>query len=534
MMKFYNYFERMRCSHLHSQARASRFTVCFADCLFAERANKTNACFAVACFAFALFTLYHKFLQNKMGENTDMTSAKANGAPTKIKNDFSQGSVIKNILSLALPMTMAQLINILYNIVDRMYIGRIPDAGALPLTGLGLCIPLISIVIAFANLFGTGGAPLCSIARGRGDLEEAEKVVGNAFSMLLAAGAVLTVFILIFKKPLLYAFGASDATYPYANSYISIYILGSIFVMISLGLNSYINAQGFARIGMCTTLIGAVLNLILDPVFIFVFDMGIRGAAIATVLSQAVSAAWTFRFMTGRQTILRIRIASMKPDLRIMKSITSLGLSGFMMAITNSIVQVGYNASLARYGGDLYVGVMTVINSIREVISMPVGGITNGSQPVISFNYGAGKTDRIKKAIRFMACCCIGYTTAIWGILHLFPVFFIRIFNTDPELIAAAIPSLRIYYMGFFMMSLQSAGQTVFQALGKAKFAIFFSIFRKVIIVTPLMILLPYVVHPAIHGVFLAEPISNFIGGGACFTTMLIVTRKLFRKEPSV
>lgn len=442
------------------------------------------------------------------------------------KNDFSKGSVVGNILSLALPMTLAQLINILYNVVDRMYIGRIPGTATLSLTGLGLCMPIISVVIAFANLFGTGGAPLCSIARGKGDLEEAEKIVGNAFTMLLVTGILLTAVVLFFKKPLLYAFGASDATYPYADSYISIYLLGTVFVMISLGLNSYINAQGFARIGMCTTLIGAVLNIILDPLFIFVFEMGIEGAAIATVISQAVSAVWTFRFMTGKKTILRIRLSSMKPCFRTIRSITTLGLAGFMMAITNSIVQVVCNATLSLYGGDLYVGVMTVINSIREIISMPVGGITNGSQPVISFNYGAGKPERIKQAIRFMAISCIAYTVTIWGILHLFPVFFIHIFNTQTDLVEAAIPSLRIYYMGFFMMSLQMSGQTVFQSLGKAKFAIFFSILRKVIIVTPLTLLLPKIVTPAVNGVFLAEPISNFIGGAACFLTMLLVMRK--------
>lgn len=452
---------------------------------------------------------------------------------SKTKNDFSKGSVVGNILSLALPMTLAQLINILYNVVDRMYIGRIPGQASLPLTGLGLCIPIISAVIAFANLFGTGGAPLCSIARGKGDLEEAERIVGNAFTMLLITGALLTVLGLLFKRPLLYAFGASDATWPYADSYLSIYLLGTIFVMISLGMNSYINAQGFARIGMCTTLIGAVLNLLLDPLFIFVFHMGIRGAAIATVLSQAASAFWTIRFLTGPSTILRIRVVSMKPCLRTIRAITALGLSGFMMAITNSLVQVVCNATLSVYGGDLYVGVMTVINSIREILTMPVSGITNGSQPVISFNYGAGKPDRIRTAIRFMAASCIGYTTLVWGILHLFPVFFIHIFNTQPELVEAAVPSLRIYYFGFFMMSLQFSAQTVFQALGKAKYAIFFSILRKVIIVAPLTVLLPKVIVPAVNGVFLAEPISNFIGGAACFCTMLVVSgRELRRMRP--
>ena len=446
--------------------------------------------------------------------------------PENTKNDFSKGSVVKNIVSLALPMTLAQLINILYNIVDRMYLGRIPEHATLSLTGLGLSMPIITVVIAFANLFGMGGAPLCSIARGKGDTKGAEKIVGNAFTMLLCTGLLLTIIGLLFKKPLLYAFGASDATFPFADSYLSIYLLGSVFVTVSLGMNSYINAQGFARVGMVTTLIGAVLNIILDPFFIFTLGMGIQGAAIATVISQFASAAWTVRFLTSPKAILRIRVSCMRPCGKTIRDITTLGLSNFMMAITNSIVQVVCNATLSIYGGDLYVGVMTVINSIREIVSMPVSGVTNGSQPVISFNYGADKYDRIKTAIRFMAVSCIVYTTAIWGILHLFPVFFIHIFNTQADLVEAAVPSMQIYYFGFFMMSLQFSGQTVFQALGKAKYAIFFSVLRKVVIVAPLTILLPRWITPAVNGVFLAEPISNFIGGTACFVTMLIVVRK--------
>ena len=446
--------------------------------------------------------------------------------PENTKNDFSKGSVVKNIVSLALPMTLAQLINILYNIVDRMYIGRIPEHATLSLTGLGLSMPIITVVIAFANLFGMGGAPLCSIARGKGDTKGAEKIVGNAFTMLLCTGLLLTIIGLLFKKPLLYAFGASDATFPFADSYLSIYLLGSVFVTVSLGMNSYINAQGFARVGMVTTLIGAVLNIILDPFFIFTLGMGIQGAAIATVISQFASAAWTVRFLTSPKAILRIRVSCMRPCGKTIRDITTLGLSNFMMAITNSIVQVVCNATLSIYGGDLYAGVMTVINSIREIVSMPVSGVTNGSQPVISFNYGADKYDRIKTAIRFMAVSCIVYTTAIWGILHLFPVFFIHIFNTQADLVEAAVPSMQIYYFGFFMMSLQFSGQTVFQALGKAKYAIFFSVLRKVVIVAPLTILLPRWITPAVNGVFLAEPISNFIGGTACFVTMLIVVRK--------
>ncbi len=447
-------------------------------------------------------------------------------AAANTQNDFSKGSVVKNILSIALPMTVAQLINILYNVVDRMYIGHIPGYDTLPLTGLGLCIPIISAVIAFANLYGMGGAPLCSIARGKGEVEEAERIMGNSFTLMLFTGLLLTILGLVFKRPLLYAFGASDATYPFANQYLTIYMLGTIFVMSSLGLNSFINAQGFGRVGMMTTLIGAVLNIILDPLFIFALNMGIQGAAIATVISQAASAVWTYCFLTGKKTILRIRPSSMRLKAWRVRRIVALGTSGFMMSITNSIVQVVCNATLSRYGGDLYVGVMTVLNSIREITVMPVSGINNGTQPIISFNYGAKQYGRIKTAIRFASASCITYTLLIWGAIHLFPTFFIRIFNSDAKLLEAAVPSLQLFFFGFFMMALQFSGQAVFQALGKAKYAIFFSILRKVVIVTPLTILLPMFVTPAVNGVFLAEVISNFIGGTACFCTMLHVTRK--------
>ena len=446
------------------------------------------------------------------------------------KNDFSKGSVVGSILSLALPMTLAQLINILYNIIDRMYIGRLPENATLSLTGLGLCLPIISIIIAFANLFGMGGAPLCSIARGKGLLKDAENIMGNSFSLLLLSGTILTAAGLIFKKPLLYAFGASDATFPFADEYLSIYLCGTIFVMLGLGLNSFINSQGFGKIGMYTVLIGAILNIILDPVFIFLLNMGVRGAAIATVLSQAASAIWTFSFLTGKKTILRIRLSSIRLNPAHVKNIIAMGMSGFIMSFTNSAVQIVCNASLSRYGGDLYVGVMTILNSVREIVVMPVTGITNGAQPVIGFNYGASCYDRIKKAIAFMSAVCIGYTTLIWGCLHLFPKFFIRIFSEETALIEAAIPSMRIYFFGFFLMSLQFSGQSVFTAMGKAKQAVFFSLLRKAFIVIPLTLLLPHLMTPAVNGVFAAEPISNLIGGTACFTTMLVLTGREMAK----
>ena len=442
-------------------------------------------------------------------------------AAAEQKNDFSKGSVVGNILKLALPMTLAQLINVMYNIVDRIYIGMIPENATLALTGLGLCLPIISIVTAFANLFGMGGAPLCSIERGKGNLEEAEKIMGNSFAMMVVTGIILTALGLAFKRPMLYLFGASDATIPYAESYITIYLMGNLFVMVGLGMNSFINSQGFGTIGMMTVLLGAIANIILDPIFIFIFHMGVQGAALATIISQFLSAAWIVAFLTGKKTILRLKISAFRVEAKRALRIVGLGLSGFTMSLTNSSVQIMYNAMLQKVGGDLYVGIMTVINSVREVISMPVTGVTNSAQPVLGFNYGAGEYKRVRGGIVFMSLCCIIYTTLIWMCVHGFPEFFIRIFNRNGELVEAGIPAMRIYFFGFFMMSLQFAGQAVFVGLGKSKYAVFFSIFRKVIIVIPLIMILPTVFHLGTDGILMAEPVSNFIGGAACFGTMM-------------
>lgn len=380
-------------------------------------------------------------------------------------------------------MTLAQLINVLYSVIDRIYIGLIPRNATLSMTGIGLTLPITTIIIAFANLFGMGGAPLCSIARGRGEKEAAEKIMGNSFALLLLFSVILTILGFLLKKPLLYLFGASDDTFPYANAFISVYLLGNLFVMVSLGMNSFINSQGFSGIGMATVLLGAIANIILDPIFIFVFHMGVTGAALSSVISQFLSAFWVFHFLTGKKALIRLKACK-------------------------------------------------VLNSIREIISMPVSGLTNGSQPVIGYNYGAGAYKRVRKAIKFMSVACIAYTLAAWGLLHLSPHFFIRIFNHNPALIKAAMPAVRIYFFGFFMMSLQFAGQAVFVALGKAKYAVFFSILRKIVIVVPLTLLLPHFFRSGTTGVFLAEPVSNFIGGSACFLTMLnVVLKELKLKE---
>ena len=451
---------------------------------------------------------------------------------SKQKNDFSQGSVSGNILRLALPMTFAQLINVLYSVIDRMYIGHIPDAAANALTGIGLTFPIISIVTAFANLFGTGGAPLFSIERGRKDEERAEKIMGNTFAMLLYTGLFLTILILCLKKPLLYLFGASDVTFPYADSYLSIYLCGSVFVMTGLGMNPFINAQGFGRMGMMTILLGAVTNIVLDPLFIFIFHMGVSGAALATVIAQFVSAAWAVSFLTGKRALIKLKIRNMKIQFSIVKRITGLGTSGFIMQITNSLVQIFCNSTLQLFGGDLYVGVMTVLNSVREIVMTPVSGVTSATQPVLGFNYGAGEYRRVRSGIRFMSLVCMVYTVVTWLILLLFPTFFIQIFSSDPALTQACIPSMHIYFFGYFMMSLQMAGQSTAVGLGRSKQAIFFSLLRKAFIVVPLTLLLPRIFGLGVNGVFLAEPISNFIGGTACYVTMLFtIWKELKRKE---
>lgn len=443
------------------------------------------------------------------------------------QNDFSRGSMARNILQMALPMTVAQLINILYNVVDRMYLGKLP--GHLSLTGLGLCLPIISILMGFANLCGMGGAPLCSIHRGKGEDGEAERILGNSFALLLLFGAGLTALGLAFRRPILYLFGASDLTFPYANDYLTIYLLGTLFVMIGLGMNPFINAQGFSRMGMMTVALGAVVNIVLDPIFIFALDMGVRGAALATVLAQGCSALWVLKFLTGRRALLRLRWNTLRLQAARVRRILALGTSGFVMSMTNSLVQVLCNASLQHYGGDLYVGVMTVINSIREVVSMPVQGITNGCQPVLGYNYGAGEYERVRRGIRFTTVLTVGYSVAAWALVMAVPELLIRIFNDEPELIAAGIPAFRLYFAAFFCMSFQFIGQSVFVGLGRSRSAVFFSLLRKAFIVAPLTLLLPGL-GMGVDGVFAAEPVSNVLGGLACLLTMYVtVYRRLGR-----
>ena len=447
------------------------------------------------------------------------------------KSDFSKGAVWKNILALAGPMTAAQIVQVLYSVVDRVYLGHLGSGNSHALTGLGLTFPVITIIVSFTLLFSTGGVPLFSISRGAGDEERAGKVMGNTFSLLLVTGVVLMAVFYLTMRPVLYLFGASDATYPYAARYLSVYLTGTLFSMISTGMNGFISAQGFAKTGMLTTVIGAILNTALDPLFIFVFRMGIVGAAAATVISQLVSATWVLLFLTGKKSLYRLNRKLMPIVPGLPREIMSLGLAGFFMGATNSAVQIACNATLQTQGGDLYVGVMTILNSVREIVVLPVNGLVSGVQPVLGYNFGAKKYDRVKEGIRFTTFAGVIYTLLAWMVVFFFPRFFFRLFTDDPSTIIRGIPAMHIYFFGFFMMAFQFTGQSVFTGLGQSRFAVFFSILRKLIIVVPLTILLPGFGF-GVQGVFLAEPISNFIGGLACYTTMLIHTRRLLRSTP--
>jgi len=442
-----------------------------------------------------------------------------------MNNDFSKGRVWKNIIAQAIPLSIAELVHLLYNIVDRIYIGHLDVADNMALTGIGLTFPIVTLIAAFTALFGKGGTPLFSIARGAKEEDEAEQIMGNVFTLLITSSIILLVICYLFRKPILYLFGASDLSYKYADEYLRIYLLGTPFAMVSIGMNGFINAQGFPKIGMLTTILGAVLNLILDPLFIFVFDMGVSGAALATIISQMVSAIWVIAFLTGKKALLRIKQKCLRVKRKIAKNIMGLGASGFIVQATNCLVQIVCNVTLQNFGGDLYIGIMTVLNSVREILSLPVSGITSGAQPVMGYNYGAKKNDRVKDAIRFTAIIGTVYTLIAWIFIMLFPEMLCGIFTTDKGVLEKGPSALNLYFFGFFFMAFQFAGQTVFQALGNAKRAIFFSLLRKVVIVVPLTIILP-IIGFGVNGVFLAEPISNAIGGLACFVTMWITVYK--------
>ena len=435
------------------------------------------------------------------------------------KTDFSIGPVWKCIVAQAVPLTLAQLVQLLYNVIDRIYLGHMGDGSSIALTGVGLTFPIITLIMAFTALFGMGGVPLFSMARGGGEIKTAEKILGNSFRLLVMSSFVLMAVSYIFCKPILFLFGASEASYVYSEAYLRIYLLGTICSMITTGLNGYINAQGFPGIGMLTTMIGAIANIILDPIFIFGLDMGVGGAALATIISQMISAIWVLKFLTGDKVPIKLKIRGISLDKTIVKNIFRLGTSNFIMQASNCLVQIVCNATLQIYGGDLYVGVMTVLNSVREIVMLPISGIVNGAQPVISFNYGAKKNERVKSGIKFNTLIGSTYTMLAWIAIVAYPTFWFRIFSDDLQMIEMGIGSLKIYFFGFVFMAFQFAGQSTFQALGDARHAIFFSLLRKAIIVVPLTLILPMLGF-GVNGVFLAEPISNVIGGLACYITM--------------
>lgn len=446
-------------------------------------------------------------------------------------NDFSRGKVWQNIVAQAIPLTLAQLVQLLYNVVDRIYIGHLPGTDNMALTGVGLTFPIITLIAAFTNLFGTGGTPLFSIARGAKEEEQAGKIMGNVFSLLLGSSVLIFLFCYLFRRPILYLFGASDASYVYADMYLRIYLFGTAFSMLATGMNGFINAQGFPKVGMLTTILGAALNLILDPLFIFAFHMGVSGAALATVISQAASAVWVLRFLTGKKALIRLERKNLQIKWKLTKDIVSLGTAGFIMQATNCLVQIVCNATLQIHGGDVYVGVMTVVNSVRELLSLPVSGLNSGCQPILGYNYGARKYGRVREGIRFTWAIGIGYTVVAWIVAMQCPKFLMSVFTSDAAMIEAGVEALKIYFFGFCFMSLQFTSQCAFQGLGYAKRAIFFSLLRKVIIVVPLTLLLPEIGF-GVDGVFMAEPISNVIGGLSCFLTMwLTVYRKLGRMK---
>ena len=436
--------------------------------------------------------------------------------------DFEKGTVTGNILNAAIPMLVAQILNLLYNIVDRIYIARIQDVGTTALGAVGLCFPIIMIITAFSNLFGSGGAPIFSINRGKGDSRTADMIMNTAFTMLCGSAAILMLVGILFARPLLTLFGASTGALGYAYPYLIIYLLGTLPSMIATGMNPFINAQGYATIGMLSVAIGAVANIILDPIFIL--HLGIKGAAIATVISQILSALFVFYFLHGKS---ELKVRMLHPDefsecKDHARNIISLGSAGFIMQLTNSLVSICCNNVLSVTGGDIYISVMTIVSSVRQMVETPIHAMNEGSSPVLSYNYGARRPARVKKAGVVLIIMVLVYTGIMWSLILIAPEFLIGIFSSDKLLLKDAVPALKLYFAAFIFMDLQYIGQTVFKSLNKKKQAIFFSLLRKVFIVVPLTYFLPYGLHMGTDGVFMAEPVSNVIGGSLCFITMLV------------
>ena len=441
------------------------------------------------------------------------------------------------LLRLALPTVAAQLINMLYNIVDRIYIGHIPEIGAMALTGVGVCLPLIMIVSAFAALVGNGGAPRATIAMGQGNKEKAEQILGNCFALQIVISAVLTILLFLGDRTFLLAFGASDNTIDYAVAYMDIYAVGTIFVQMTLGMNAFITAQGFAKEGMLSVLIGAVANILLDPVFIFAFGMGVRGAALATVLSQALSCVWVLAFLFGKRTFLRLRRTNIQLRPAILLPCVALGAATFIMQASESVISVAFNASLLRYGGDLAVGAMTILSSVMQFAMLPLQGLGQGAQPIISYSYGAGKRDRVKKAYFLLLRASLFYSCLLWALVELFPQAFAALFTSDAELVAYTGNALRIYVAALFLFGIQMACQMTFTSLGKAKQSILVAVMRKFILLLPLIYLMPLLFREdQAHAVYMAEPVADTLAVAFTAVLFFFTFRKVLRQmdKPAV
>ena len=439
--------------------------------------------------------------------------------------DFENGRIAQNIAHTAFPMLVAQVLNLLYSIVDRIYIGRIPKEGTDALGAVGLCFPIIILITGFTNMYGMGGSPLFAMELGRGDRDKAEKIMNTSFRLLVVTACLIMGFGEVFAEPVLRIFGASDKAMGYSLVYLRIYLIGTLFSMVTTGMNPFINAQGFPGIGMFSVVIGAVSNLILDPLFIFVFKMGVSGAAVATVVSQGLSVILVSYYIFGKKLKQRIhmdKVRRIKDMFPFAGDIVSLGVAPFIMQCTNSLVQIACNSVLMTFGGEIYVSIMTIVSSVRQILDTPVMAVVEGASPIISYNYGAKRGRNVQKAIVIMMLVSAPYTLVVWLLILRRPEMFISIFSSDKTLLADAVPALHLYFFAYIFQSLQYSGQTVFKALNKKKHAVFFSLFRKAVMVIPLTCLLPWLFGLGANGVFMAEPVSNVIGGAACFTTMLL------------
>ena len=428
---------------------------------------------------------------------------------SKRQNDLGNDPIGSLLIRLAIPAITAQLVNALYNIVDRMYIGHIEGTGDLALTGLGVAFPVIMFISALSALAGMGGGSKAAIRMGAGDQEGANAILGGCTALLVVISLVVTVLFQVFKDPMLLLFGASENTLGYASDYLGIYLWGTIAVQFSLGLNNFITTQGFSTVSMLTVIIGAVCNIVLDPVLIFGFDMGVQGAALATILSQAVSALWVLRFLTGKRSRLTIQARHLRLDPKVLLPVMAIGVSPFIMQSTESLVNIALNSSLKLYGGDTYVGAMTIASSIMQVLVMPLQGLTQGAQPILGFNFGAGKTDRVRRTFKLLFLSCIALSTVFFLSVQLFPRVFIAIFNDKEELVRAAEWALHVYFGGMFMLGMQFSCQQTFVALGQAKVSLFLALLRKIVLLIPLIYILPHFLSNQVFAVYLAEPVAD-------------------------